>query len=370
MRQCDPCFPRKPELFFPGFVPKESPAPHPNIRQIARRVGLSHTTVSLALRGHPRISPETRKRVQAAADDLGYRPNALVTALMRHVRSNRRIVASETLAFLTSGNTADHWKKHQIFVENFEGAKAQAESLGFKLEPFWLGPKGRDAPTGAKILRARSIRGAILAPIPLPHGPVIFDWEHTAVVAIGHSFSQEPLHRVAHNHINAMLILYQELRSLGYRRIGLAVTINDMLRVRHYWLAGLLAGQRIFGGRAVTPLIFNDNSEKPRLFEWLKLHRPEVVVSIGWNVYRWLQEGRIQIPGQVAFAQLGLDNTYPGVAGINQKGREVGAAAVDLVVGQLYRNEYHIPQDPKVVLLDGEWVPGKSAPGRNATPAG
>lgn len=344
-------------------VPKENKTFHPNIRQIARRLGLSHTTVSLALRGHPRISSATRKRVQAAADELGYRPNALVSALMRQVRSNRRVVSSETLAFLTGGTTPDHWRRHRTIMENFEGAKAQAESLGFKLEPFWLGPKGRDAQAGAKILHTRAIRGAILAPLPVPHETIVLDWDDMAVVAVGYSFIQVPLHRATHHHVNGMLTLYKELRALGYGRIGLAVTAQDMVRVQHYWLAGLLTGQYVFGGRPITPLTFKDGSEKQKLFEWREAQNPDVIISIGWDVYRWLQERRIRIPADVAFAHLGLDGVYAGVAGIDQKSRVIGAAAIDLLVGQIYRNEYHVPKQPKIMLLDGRWVPGKSAPG-------
>jgi len=343
-------------------VPKENKIYHPNIRQLARRLGLSHTTVSLALRGHPRISAATRKRVQAAAEDLGYRPNALVSALMRQVRSNRRIISNETVAFLTGGNTPDHWRRHRTIVENFEGAKAQAEVLGFKLEPFWLGPRGRDAQAGAKILHTRSIRGSILAPLPVPHETIALDWDRTAVVAVGYSFTQMPLHRAAHHHVNGMLTLYKELRALGYSRIGLAMTTQDMIRVQHYWMAGLLTGQFVFGGQPISPLTFQDNSEKQKLFEWREAGNPDVIVSIGWDVYRWLQERRIRIPTDVAFAHLGLDGAYPGVAGIDQKSKIIGAAAVDLLVGQIYRNEYYVPRQPKIMLLDGEWIPGRTAP--------
>ncbi len=54
----------------------------PSIREIARSLGLSHTTVSEALRDSPRVNPATRRRVQKAAKAVGYRPNPLAGALM------------------------------------------------------------------------------------------------------------------------------------------------------------------------------------------------------------------------------------------------------------------------------------------------
>jgi len=44
---------------------------------VARIAGLSQSTVSRALRDDPRVTPETRERVLAAAASLGYVPNAM-----------------------------------------------------------------------------------------------------------------------------------------------------------------------------------------------------------------------------------------------------------------------------------------------------
>lgn len=48
---------------------------------IAKRAGVARTTVSLALRGGEGLTPETVNRVLAAAAELGYRPNNLVSAI-------------------------------------------------------------------------------------------------------------------------------------------------------------------------------------------------------------------------------------------------------------------------------------------------
>ncbi|MFO6463339.1 substrate-binding domain-containing protein [Jannaschia sp. KMU-145] len=52
-----------------------------NLRQLSDLLGLSPTTVSRALGGYPEVSEETRRRVRAAADAHGYRPNRRAASL-------------------------------------------------------------------------------------------------------------------------------------------------------------------------------------------------------------------------------------------------------------------------------------------------
>ena len=54
------------------------------LRDVAERSGVSITTVSRILNGHETgvpVRPETRERILAAADELGYKPNLLARAL-------------------------------------------------------------------------------------------------------------------------------------------------------------------------------------------------------------------------------------------------------------------------------------------------
>lgn len=53
-----------------------------SIRTIAGATGVSLNTVSLALKGSARVRPETRERIVAAAQELGYQPNLLARAVI------------------------------------------------------------------------------------------------------------------------------------------------------------------------------------------------------------------------------------------------------------------------------------------------
>ena len=58
-----------------------TPPERPNIRQVAVRAGVSPMTVSRVLNDSPKVLPDTRQRVLAVIEELGYRPNAVARAL-------------------------------------------------------------------------------------------------------------------------------------------------------------------------------------------------------------------------------------------------------------------------------------------------
>ncbi|MCR4267283.1 LacI family DNA-binding transcriptional regulator [Nitratireductor sp. ZSWI3] len=64
-----------------------------NLKELARSLGLSITTVSRALDGYTDVSAVTRERVRAAAEKTGYRPNASA----RRLRKQRAELVAVTL---------------------------------------------------------------------------------------------------------------------------------------------------------------------------------------------------------------------------------------------------------------------------------
>ena len=52
-----------------------------SIQDIAQAAGVSHTTVSRALKDNPLISAEAREHIQQLAREMGYIPNAVAQSL-------------------------------------------------------------------------------------------------------------------------------------------------------------------------------------------------------------------------------------------------------------------------------------------------
>lgn len=95
-----------------------------NLRQIAKSLGLSVTTVSRALKDGPEVRAATRARVKAAAEALGYFPNMQGRAL----KTGRTSVLAAILPLETSSYLADLAKLPLI-----EGMTIAAQAQGFSL---------------------------------------------------------------------------------------------------------------------------------------------------------------------------------------------------------------------------------------------
>lgn len=67
----------------------------PTIVDVARRSGVSKSTVSNVIRDASNVSEATRRRVLAAVDELGYRPNALARHLVQQRTSTIGVVVGD-----------------------------------------------------------------------------------------------------------------------------------------------------------------------------------------------------------------------------------------------------------------------------------
>lgn len=71
-------------------------ARRPSMTDVARASGVSYQTVSRVINDHERVRPETRARVLAAVEALGYHPNSAARDLVTGRGSTVAVVASNT----------------------------------------------------------------------------------------------------------------------------------------------------------------------------------------------------------------------------------------------------------------------------------
>ncbi|MDO4619113.1 MAG: LacI family DNA-binding transcriptional regulator [Lachnospiraceae bacterium] len=95
-----------------------------SMKTIAQMCGVSTATVSKALNDHHDISEETKKKIRAAADELGYFPNASARALKTNRSFNLGVLFEEEAGI---GLT------HEYFAGVMNSFKVQAEKQGYDI---------------------------------------------------------------------------------------------------------------------------------------------------------------------------------------------------------------------------------------------
>jgi len=332
------------------------------LADIAAKAGVSVMTVSRALRNQANISPTTQQRIQKIADELGYRPNPLVSALMTYRRAARPVKAHLNLGFVTNFPARDGWKATRLYEEFYDGVAESADRHGYGMETFWMREPGLTSERLTQILDTRSIHGLIVAPLPMAHGHLHLDWSKFSAVTFGYSLTQPLLHRAANHQFRSMRLVMRELRRLGYKRLGLTLPASLNERVDRQWVASFLVEQLRYPGSDAVPIHVVDDSEWTfeHFRDWCKRHKPDVIISHEEIVTDWLRSLKIRVPDDIGFVHLNCYDTSGRFAGIYQNGPAIGVAAADMAIAMINRNERGIPALPQSVLIEGTWVEGQT----------
>ena len=342
----------------------------PTQRDVARQCGVSQMAVSLALRGSPKISAPVRRRILLEAKRIGWKPDPALSALMsyRHQGVGKR--SPWTIAWITNWPKRDGWRAgHPVYEAYFHGAQTRAESLGYKLEEFWLGEARMTPARLSRILHTRNITGLLLPPQPRSHAHLHLPWEKFAAVAFGFTLISPSLHVVTNHHFRSSILALRKLRSLGYRRVGILLDQRYDLRVDYSWMAGCVMEQRRYRPEEILPVASLPELSRKELAGYLRRHRPDALLTNFWSVSDWLRELRVAIPRDLGVARLSVTEQNPEFSGINENSFVIGEAAIDVLATMLQRNELGPPAVPRRILIDGFWVDGKTVRRLNRPPA-
>jgi LacI family transcriptional regulator len=343
------------------------------LRDVAHRSNVHVSTVSLALRNSPRLSRDTRIRIQAIAKEMGYSHDALLDALLAYRDSSRRKKNPPVLAYVTSWplelNAVSH---HRLY---WQGAKQRAAELGFKLEHFSLAKPGMTDVRLSKILFSRGINGVVLSSFAKGSPEVNFDWEQFSAVRIELQPVWPPFSTTAVDHVRAILEAVRQARDLGYGRPGFMLGHDWSELVEHHWKMGFLWAQQSLepADRLPAFLFKADWKNVPREFHfkaWYSEHRPDVLIGPYFHIEARLGDLSLAVPRDVAVIDPFLEGPHEFYAGIIHKFEEVGARAIDNLVVAVTRNMRGIPSVMVRTYVDGFWQPGRSCPQGKASAKG
>lgn len=341
--------------------------PRVSLRDIALKLGVSHVTVSLALRGDPRISVQRREEVLQLAKTMGYEPDPMLASLSAYRQSKKAVSIKATIAWINQWTKPRELRRLQEFDAYWRGAHAYAAKLGYRLEEFTAGANMPPLRL-QQILLARNVRGILIPPhindLNLPG----FDWNQFSVVRFGLSVKHPRAHIVTSDQLNCAALAFDRMWERGYRRIGYVTAHRFDLNTGGNFRAGYLSAQdfHVPLKRHLNPLALseeNSEGDTRKLKAWLRTVKPDAVISALSILPAMLRAAGCKVPHDLGVAGLSLlDGGFD--AGTDQNSEEIGRVAMATLAGLIQQNERGIPRYCRRILVEGRWVDGSSLPAR------
>ena len=330
-----------------------------SVRELAKVLGLSHTTVSDALRGSPRVKESTREKVLAAAKEHGYQYNPLAGALMSQMRRSR----ADTFRGVIAVVDLESFKQRPEVFERYhrevmKGAEKAAGKMGFKVEFFALGSEGISVDRLNSILISRGIQGILILPAGSSPELSVLDWSHFSGVYTDYIIEHPAIDSVCSNHYRSMFLVLGKLQELGYKRPGLVMHLDHDSRLLHRWEAAYRIYNEYYAEfDQVKPLVVPE-LEESTFQTWFKEHKPDVVLCHRTRVMRWMESVGASIPDTHGFCCLNVQNSPVPVAGLTLQPHLIGERAMELLVSHIYGNKYGIPETASTTTIPSAWVDG------------
>lgn len=342
----------------------DSDIPRISLRDIAAKLGVSHSTVSLSLRDHPRISQAVKDRVRNAAEELGYRPDPMLAALANYRRSKENHPIAAGVAWINAWSKPEDLRKHKEFDFYWQGAFKAAEKFGFRLEEFHLGrecsPKRLH-----QILSTRGIRGILLPPHHEEPDWQEFPWDHYSIVRFGRSLRHPECHIVTADQIANTILAVRKIREKGYQRIGFVTLEGDFSKRGMQFELGFLGGQRMIRDENPIPVLIlsrTDAAQRREAFkDWISKFNPDAVFTPDPLVADLIKQCGMKIPDDIGLAVTSILDAGAD-SGIDQHAEEIGRVGFLMLNSLINDRSRGIPSIFRQILVEGSWVDGNSLP--------
>ncbi|WP_309398368.1 LacI family DNA-binding transcriptional regulator [Cerasicoccus maritimus] len=333
------------------------------LRDIAEVANVHYSSVSLALRDHPRVSAPVREKIKKLAQEMGYVPDPALSALNAYRKTKLPVHYKSTLAWIDTWTGKYELRDQPTFNEYFEGALERARQLGYTLEEFKLRDSKLSPKRLTQVLNSRGIVGILLPPQESPRNRLDLDYTQFSTVTFGYSITPHVFHLVTNHQYHSMSLALEELTRLGYQRIGVYLhdyvdSKTDNAYTSSYWSFQQHHPEHSFLPACIVP---DGKSDREALAEWYDQYKPDVILSdTDEPTKEMLADMGLRVPEDIGCAWLSQSGEKDHRAGIDQKGQIIGQTAIDFLVGMLQRGERGIPETPIRMLVEGSWRPGKT----------
>lgn len=305
------------------------------IKDIARRAGVSHSTVSRALRGSSLISDETTERIRLIALEMGYHPSAAA----------RSLKTNQTKALGVIVRNIDD----PFFSEILQGIEDIAQADGYSL---FISSSQNETDRErmiVKAMREHRVDGVIICSTAFSTGQSRELVEQSIpIVVVNNQAAEDYRYAIHHDDVDGSRQLTRHLIGLGHRRIaylGNAVSGRTTLDR----LSGFRLEMEAAGLHVAEEYVHQVPGGEPEhglagLEHFLNLpRRPTALVCyndmMAIGVLRGLQVAGVHIPQNCSVT--GFDNivlsayTNPPLTTFDQPKHFIGAEAARLLLNML-----------------------------------
>ncbi|ACL38119.1 transcriptional regulator, LacI family [Pseudarthrobacter chlorophenolicus A6] len=332
----------------------DSASARPTIYDVAHRAGVSKSLVSLVLRGSPNVSDPRREAVQAAIDELGYRPSRAASALA----ANR----TQSIGLLID-DFHNPW-----FVEVLRGLRSVLDPAGWNISVADLQLEALSGRNPLDGFLAMHVDGLIIA--AEPHAaPPLRNLDVPFVVAGVRELDSGPADVVASDEVQGAGLAVEHLVQLGHRRIAHLSGTGGSAKAR---LDGYLRSVRAAG---LEPLVVGESGDTTEeagytaARELFSGHDGVTAVfaandTMALGALAALKEHGLRTPEDVSV--VGYDNTplaesrYLDLTSIDSHNASIGSEAARALLGRIAE-----PSAPRRQLL---LAPSLMARGSTAAP--
>jgi LacI family transcriptional regulator len=306
----------------------------PSLKDVAERAGVSFQTTSKVLRGGGTVADRTRRRILAAAEDLGYVPNDVARSLV-----TRR---THTIGVVV-GDLSDH-----VIARFVVGAEQEARRQDHALAIVSVEPGTDEGELSLRSLLERRVDGIITAAPQLESDTWLGDLLRTQVPAVSiHSIAGGGVSLVGSDHRATARLATDHMIALGHHRIGMVAGPRSrrVSRSRARGYADALAG----AGLPPDQTIVAEGDWQPgggydaasailsRVDDVTAIYVHNDLMAVGVLHAAW--DRGLRVPDDLAV--IGCDDiptaahTVPPLTTVHLPFIETGAAAVRLLLEQL-----------------------------------
>ena len=320
------------------------------IRQIAKQLGVHHTTVSRALRNSPRISENMRQRIKSLAIKLGYRPNLVASGLSTRKTFNVGLIVADIST--------------TFFSQVARGVEDTMRRAGYNVFICNTDDKIEDEKFHWDALISRGVDGIIISPANLkPRYLQKLLGAGVPIVFIDRCLPSLRASYVITDHFSGGYQMTKYLLSLGHRRI--AYVRGEVEMGRFYGYRQALKEYGIPVDNSLTPVCdFTIEGGKKAAKKLVRMEHPPTAIfcvndPVALGAMKAIREHGFRIPEDISLA--GFDNAdfaeflQPPLTTVHQSKYELGEEAAKILLQEMngkLREPKKIEIKPVLVIRD------------------